>query len=269
MPEKNKNELKILFIGDIVGRPGRNVVRNFLKNKNYDFVIANGENASHGFGLTQRNYNELLEAGIDCITSGNHIWDKTDIYKYIDKADKLIRPLNYSGAQGQGWRIFEIIKKSEKISIAVVNLLGKTFMPPVDCPFKVLEKEIKKIKKLAEIIIVDIHAEATAEKISFAHFASKLGVKAVLGTHTHVQTADEKIIKGCAYISDAGFCGAYNSVIGMEIKGSLNRLLTCIPKRFEVASGEQFQVNAAEIKISKNGIVKSIKRINEINEAEK
>lgn len=261
MSSNVKKDIKILFIGDIVGKPGRIAVHNFLKNKNYDFVIANGENASHGFGLTEKNYNELLESGINCITSGNHIWDKNDIYKYIDKADKLVRPLNYPDSKGKGWRVFN--------NIAVVNLLGKTFMPPVDCPFKIFKKEMKKIKKEAKIIIVDFHAEATAEKISFAHFASKLGTTAILGTHTHVQTSDEKIINNCAYITDVGFCGSYESIIGMEIQGSLNRLLTCIPTRFEVASSEKIQINAVEIKISKNGIVKSIKRINEINEAKK
>jgi len=261
MPQNTQNH-KILFIGDIVGKPGRKVVRRFLENKKYDFVIANGENASHGFGLTGKNYYELLEIGIDCITSGNHIWDKNDIFTYIENADKLIRPLNYPDAKGCGWRLFDN-------GIAVLNLLGKTFMTPTKCPFSLLEEEISEVKQCSNIIIIDFHAEATAEKTAFAHFASKLGVSAVLGTHTHVQTADEKIINNCAYISDVGFCGTYESVIGMEIETSLNRLLTCLPSRYEIAQGDNMQFNAVELEITHGGIAKNIKRINEIYEAEK
>ncbi len=249
--------MKILFIGDIVGRMGRIAVENFLKDKKWDFVIANVENASHGFGLSEKNHTELIEAGIDCMTSGNHIWDKRDIFSYIDNSAHLIRPLNYhKNTKGVGYRIF-----NDKI--IVINLLGKTFMQPVSCPFAQLEELSKEIDFENKIVIVDLHAEATAEKICFGHFASKLGVKAVLGTHTHIQTADEKIINSnCAYITDVGFCGAKESVIGMDIDISIRRMVTSIPERFDVAVGETSQINAVEITFDvETGIAKKIERI--------
>ena len=200
-------ELKILFFGDLVGKVGRNSVIAYLadlKNKNQlpDFVIVNGENASHGFGLTEKNYNELLNAGVDCITSGNHIWDKKDIYSYIDNADKLIRPINYPDCKyGSGSRIFEV--NGEKI--AVINALGRVFMQPMESPWVVVKEEVEKLKEETNNIIVDFHAEATAEKLCFGRYLSELGVSMFVGTHTHVQTADETIINNMAYISDVGF----------------------------------------------------------------
>lgn len=245
-----QNETKILFIGDIVGRCGRDIVRKFLVEENnkdkYDFIIANIENASHGFGLTKKNHDELLECGINCMTSGNHIWDKKDILLYIDESPCLIRPYNYhKSAQGVGYRIFDN-------KIIVINLLGKTFMPPINCPFVALEEAIEDIKTKTslddKIVIVDLHAEATAEKQCFAHFAKDLGVNCVIGTHTHIQTADEQIIdEKLAYITDAGFCGSKNSVIGMEIQGSLKRLITSINERFEVETSYPYILNALEI----------------------
>lgn len=256
------NKLKILFFGDVVGRIGRNAVADYLaeNRSNYDFVILNGENASHGFGLTQKNYNQLINAGIDCITSGNHIWDKKEIFNYIDSADKLIRPLNYpNGTKGEGFRIFDIGEHK----ICVMNFLGRIFMQPLDSQWQILEEKIKEIKKITPNIFIDFHAEATAEKICFGKFCASFGVSAFVGTHTHVQTADETIINGMAYITDAGFCGAENSVIGMEYRTSLARMTTCLPERFEVAQDNAATINAVEITLDALcGNATEIKRIN-------
>ena len=263
MTVENKSTIKILFFGDMVGKPGRLAVRDFLaQNKdNYDFIIANGENASHGFGLTLKNYNNLLDFGINCITSGNHIWDKKDIWEYIDTAENLVRPLNYpKGTRGQGWRIFEI---ANGVKIGVINFLGRVFMSPVDSQWELAKEAIEEIKKETPIVIIDFHAEATAEKICFAKYCSELGASAFFGTHTHVQTADEKILNDkMAYITDAGFCGASEGVIGMEYKSSLNRFLTCMPERYDVADSKEVQINAAEVEINAaTGYAVAIKRI--------
>lgn len=254
--------IKILFLGDLVGRPGRFVVRDFLKKQreNYDFIIANVENASHGFGLTEKNYNEISEYGIDCMTSGNHIWDKREILNYIDKADKLVRPFNYpNGTPGRGSRVFEL-DNGEKV--AVINALGRVFMAPVDSQWETVADEIKRLKEITPIIIVDFHAEATAEKICFGRFCADLGASAFFGTHTHVQTADEQIVNNMGYITDAGFCGTSDGVIGMEYNTSLNRFTTCIPERYEVADGNVVQINAVEVEIdSTSGHAVAIKRI--------
>lgn len=258
----NIQNVKILFFGDLVGRPGRFAVRDFLENEkcNYDFIISNVENASHGFGLTEKNYNEISEYGIDCMTSGNHIWDKKEIFNYIDGAEKLIRPINYpADTQGQGSHVFEL---SDGIKIAVINVLGRVFMSPVESQWTLVAEEIKRLKEITPIVIVDFHAEATAEKICFARFCSELGVSAFFGTHTHVQTADEQIMNNMVYITDAGFCGSYESVIGMEYKTSLNRFTTVIPERYDVADSDVVQVNAVEVEINpKSGHAVAIKRI--------
>ena len=248
----NCDTIKILFFGDLVGRPGRFAVRDFLsKNREkYDFVVANVENASHGFGLTEKNYNDLSSYGIDCMTSGNHIWDKKEIFNYIEGAEKLIRPYNYpKGTTGQGSKVFEL---SCGIKIAVINALGRVFMSPVESPWTFVADEIKRLKEITPVIIVDFHAEATAEKVCFAKYCSQIGVSAFIGTHTHVQTADEMIFNNMAYITDAGFCGAQDSVIGMEYQTSVNRFTTVIPERYEVANGSVVQINAVEIEINSN-----------------
>ena len=258
----NKKQLKILFFGDLVGKVGRNAVVAYLadlKNKdNYpDFVIINGENASHGFGLTIKNYTELTEAEVNCITSGNHIWDKKEIFNYIDEADKLIRPINYpKGTAGVGSRIFEV--KGSKI--AVINALGRVFMQPLDSPWDVVKEEVEHLKNKTDYIIVDFHAEATAEKLCFGRYLSELGVSMMVGTHTHVQTADETIINNMAYITDVGFCGAVDSIIGMEYETSLKRLTTAMPERYEVATTYPAQINAVEVTLC-DGKATEIKRI--------
>ena len=254
--------LKVLFFGDLVGRPGRFAVKDFLeKNRqDYNFIVANVENASHGFGLTEKNYNELSEYGLDCMTSGNHIWDKKEIFNYIDKADKLIRPFNYpKNTPGVGCRVFET---ANGIKIGVINVLGRVFMAPVESPWSFVKDEILRLKEITPIILLDFHAEATAEKICFGRFCSELGVSAFWGTHTHVQTADEQILNNMGYITDAGFCGTFKSVIGMDYSTSLNRFTTVIPERYDVADGDVVQVNAVEVDIdSTSGHTVAIKRV--------
>jgi len=267
----NTDIIKILFFGDITGRQGRIAVKSYLaeisetENKP-DFVIANIENASHGFGLTKKNYEDLSLSGIDCFTSGNHIWDKKDIYEYIDEAENLVRPINYpAGTKGEGYRIFEI--KGQKF--AVINALGRVFMPPIDSPWSVVTEKIKELRgNGVKSIILDFHAEATAEKICFAKYlASEFNteesalIKGFFGTHTHVQTADETIYKGMAYITDAGFCGVADSVIGMDFLTSFRRLSTSIPERYEIAETPTALINGVELTID-NGKAAQIKRIN-------
>ena len=257
----DEKTIKILFFGDLVGKPGRFVLRDFLaENKdNYDFIIANVENASHGFGLTEKNYHDISDYGVDCMTSGNHIWDKRDIFTYIDKADKLLRPINYpKGSYGVGSRIFE----KDGFKIGVISVLGRVFMNLVDSQWEMVKDEINKIKEITPIVVIDFHAEATAEKICFGRYCSELGASAFFGTHTHVQTADESIINNMGYITDAGFCGASDGVIGMEYQTSLNRFLTGIPERYEVADSETSQLNAVEVEIDiETGYAVAIKRI--------
>lgn len=258
-----KDIIKIIFFGDIVGKPGRFAVRDFLQKndtfKKYDFIIANVENASHGFGLTEKNYKDFMEYGVHCMTSGNHIWDKKDIYNYIDTADNLLRPINYpKNTRGIGSQIFDM----GDFKIGVINVLGRVFMNLVDSQWEIVEAEIKRIKEITPIIAIDFHAEATAEKICFGRFCSELGVSAFFGTHTHVQTADESIINNMGYITDAGFCGASDGVIGMEYKTSLSRFLTCIPERYDVAEGKETQLNAVEVDIEvSTGKALAIKRV--------
>lgn len=259
------NKIKLMFLGDIVGKTGRKAVEKYisgLSENKPDFILANVENASHGFGLTKKNYNELLSYGIDAFTSGNHIWDKREIFQYIDEADKLVRPINYpQGTKGVGYRIFE----KDGYKVGVINVLGRTFMGLYDAPWQLIEDAINEIKKETPIIVIDIHAEATAEKICMAMYFAKMGISGVFGTHTHVQTADERIYENCcAYISDAGFCGDRNSVIGMEYESSVNRLITAIPDRLEVASSGEAQINGVVVTIDVlSGCAEDITRINE------
>ena len=260
--------IKLIFLGDITGRPGRSAVKSYIASlkEKPDFVIANIENASHGFGLTKKNYENLSASGINCFTSGNHIWDKKDIYEYIDEAKDLVRPINYpKGTQGVGVQTFNI--KGQEL--AVINILGRVFMPPIDSPWQVAKEEIDRLKDGGiEHIIIDFHAEATAEKICFSKYLAHTYnteeyslIKGFFGTHTHVQTADEQIYKGMAYITDAGFCGAIDSVIGMEFETSLRRLSTSLPERYEISESPIAQVNGVEILIDRTKSTQ-IKRIN-------
>ncbi len=230
--------MRILFIGDVVGKPGRAAVAALVprlrREKKLDFVIANGENAAHGAGLTSSTVTALLEAGVDVITSGDHIWDQKDIYEVIDRQPRLLRPLNMPpSAPGKGSAILHV---DDKVAVAVVNLIGRVFMPPNDDPFRAAQAELGRLRNQASIILVDFHAEATSEKIAMGRFLDGQ-VSAVLGTHTHVATADEQILpKGTAYISDVGMCGPHDSVLGRDVDAVIRRFMTQMPQKLEVAS---------------------------------
>ena len=222
-----------------MGRPGRTAVKvllpRIIERHKIDFVIANGENASGGFGITGDTVKEILSFGVGVITSGNHIWDKKDIIPVISKEDRLLRPLNYPpGVPGFGSGVYPLPGGR---SIAVMNLQGRVFMPAIDCPFRTAEAEIKRIRERTPNIIVDFHAEATSEKVALGYFLDGK-VSAVIGTHTHIQTADEKILPGgTAYITDAGMTGPAESVIGVRKEQIVEKFLTQMPTRFEIPSG--------------------------------
>ena len=231
--------MKILAIGDIVGDIGLNKLKELLPNiiekENIDFVVVNAENTSGGMGLTIKDFNTLLHLKIDAMTMGNHTWGKKDIFTFIDNP-KLLRPANYSkGVPGKGYNIFEC--KGKKI--AVINLIGRTDMGVLsENPFTVAEELVNRLRKEADIIIVDFHAEATAEKIAMKYFLDGK-VNVIFGTHTHVQTADEEITEnGTGYISDLGMTGPKKSVIGMDVKASIKRFVTSLPERYKLAEGQ-------------------------------
>ena len=238
--------MKLLFIGDIVGEPGRRAVKQLVpqlrQRHRVDAVIANGENSAGGSGITPKTAEEIFSAGVDIITSGDHLWDQKEVIGLLENEKRFLRPLNYPpGTPGQGSVILEIRNpKSEipsPVSIAVLNLQGRTFMPVLENPFLLVAEEVKRLRERTKIIFVDFHAEATSEKIAFARMLDGL-VSAVVGTHTHVQTADEQIFPGgTAYLTDAGFTGPHESVLGREIEPVIKRFLTSQPQRFEVAKG--------------------------------
>lgn len=254
--------MRILVVGDIVGNPGRKTLKAFLdKNKSsYDFVIVNGENAAAGFGITTKLCDEILAWGVDVITSGNHIWDKKEIYDYLDGSDRVLRPYNYpQGVPGFGYTI----KKDKKGNkIAVISLQGRVFMPPIDCPFATLNSLLDELRKECKHIIVDFHAEATSEKIALANYIN--GKASVLyGTHTHVQTADNKILsEGTGFISDIGMTGSDNGIIGMSKESIIPKFLTALPQRFEIAEGKE-RINGIDIELDdETGECTKIDRIN-------
>ncbi|MFH1655149.1 MAG: TIGR00282 family metallophosphoesterase [Candidatus Omnitrophota bacterium] len=255
--------MNILFIGDVVGKPGREAVNTLLpqikKKERIDFTIANVENAAGGAGITPKIVDELFAYDIDVLTTGDHIWDRREIVNVIDTTAKFLRPANYpEGVPGTGYCVVE----KNRTPIGIINLQGRVFMRPVvGCPFRQATEIIKKIKSKTPIILVDMHAEATSEKIALGHFLDG-EVSAVVGTHTHVQTADEKILpQGTAYITDIGMCGPCDSVIGQNKEKIIERYLTGMPVRFEVASGD-VQLQGVVIVIDeKTGKAKSIERI--------
>ena len=237
--------VRILFIGDIFGRPGRTIVREKLKGlvreQSIDLVLANGENAAAGFGITPSLAEDLFELGIDVMTTGNHIWDKREIIDYFNAEDgnphsparRLLRPANYA-PHLPGWGIYE--GQKNKVPYAVMNLQGRVFMASNDDPFRVADELLKKVK--AKIVFVDIHAEATSEKIALGWYLDGR-VTAVVGTHTHVPTADERVLPGgTAYITDVGMTGPYEGVIGVNKEQIINRFLSNMPARFEPATGD-------------------------------
>ncbi len=254
--------MRVLIVGDVVGSPGRKTLDEYLNkfSERYDFVIVNGENSAAGFGITSKIADEFLEKKVDVITSGNHIWDKKEIYTYLDGSDRLLRPVNYpKGVPGKG---YTIVKSKNGLDVGVISLQGRVFMPPIDCPFTVLEEIIKEVRKSCKIIIVDFHAEASSEKVALGkHFDGKVSL--IYGTHTHIQTADEKILlDGTGYITDIGMTGSDNGVIGMENNAIITKFIECLPQRFEIAEGLE-RLNGIDVEIDEEtGECTRIDRIN-------
>ena len=231
--------MNILFVGDIIGRPGRELIRKGLRalvdRYSVDLVIANAENSAAGFGVTRDIGETLLEHGVDVMTSGNHIWDKKEVIEYISGEPRLLRPANYpAGVPGKG---SYVAQTGDGRAVGVINVMGRVFMLNIDDPFQVVLREIEAMRHRTRVILVDFHAEATSEKVAMGwHLDGK--VTAVFGTHTHVQTADERILpNGTAYLTDAGMTGPHDSIIGMEREPSLARFLYGMPSKFEPATG--------------------------------
>lgn len=256
-----KDSLSILIIGDIVGRPGREILKNRLQGLRdiyrTDFIIANGENTSGGRSIIHENFIELKSMGIDIVTSGNHIWDRKESFLMIEREIDIIRPANYPPkTPGSGWRI----KKTGGLNVCVINLIGRVFLEATDCPFRKFDEIYEIVKDESDIILVDFHAEATSEKRAFGWYADGRA-SFVFGTHTHVQTADEEILpRGTGYITDVGMTGSFNSVIGMDKSQSIEKFLTQIGGRKDVATGNS-KINAVLAKIDKSGKTEGIKRI--------
>lgn len=231
--------MKVFFVGDIMGEPGRRVLLKRLpkviQDYGVDVIVGNGENAAGGFGITPDIADELFDLGLSAITLGNHAWDKKEALEYLQKDHRIIRPANYpDGVPGRGGCIVE---SAQGDRLAIIQLMGRVFMPLVDCPFRVAERELGNLQGTTRSILVDMHAEATSEKMAMGYFLDGK-VSAVVGTHTHVQTADDQLLpQGTAYMTDLGMTGPLHSVIGMKPQMVIQKFLTQIPKRFEVAQG--------------------------------
>jgi 2',3'-cyclic-nucleotide 2'-phosphodiesterase len=255
--------MRILFIGDIVGKPGRQAVESLLErcvaDHQIDFTVANGENAAGGMGITPVIASEFLDLGIDVLTSGNHIWAKKEILPFLDEEERLLRPANYPDrVPGRGAGIFRLGNGKK---VGVLNIEGRVFMRNLECPFRVSEKEVEKLREQTPIILVDFHAEATSEKVALAWFLNGK-VSAVVGTHTHVQTADERILSGgTAYITDVGMTGPFASVIGIRRQIAIERFLTQVPVKFDVAT-EEIELQGVIVEIDEQtGKSRSIERV--------
>jgi metallophosphoesterase (TIGR00282 family) len=257
--------VKLLFSGDIVGEPGRRVVQTLVPllrlQHGLDVVVANGENSAGGSGITPKTAEEIFSAGVDVITTGDHLWDQKEVSVLLETEPRFLRPLNYPpGTVGQGSRVF---RPAGKPPFAVVNLQGRTFMPDLDNPFHVIQPEVERLRAETPVILVDFHAEATSEKIALARMLDGK-VSAVIGTHTHVQTADEQIFAGgTAFLCDAGFTGPHESVLGREIEPVIRRFQTLTPQRFEVAKGRVLLQGALLDLDETTGRVRAIQRISE------
>jgi len=255
--------MRLLFIGDVIGKSGRRIIQHLLpriqKAFHVDFTVANVENAAGGFGLTPQVAKELLETGIDVMTSGNHIWDKKEIFEYIQNTPQLLRPANYPpGVPGRGMFIGSV---SGGPKVAIINLQGRVFMPPLDCPFRLADTLLAEALATTRIVLIDFHAEATSEKICFSRYVQgRAG--AVVGTHTHVQTADEQILpQGTAFITDVGMTGPHDSVIGVEYASSMQRFLLQIPRKYTTAERDA-KLHAVLIEMEEeSGRAQSIRRL--------
>jgi len=259
--------MRFLILGDIVGEPGRRAVSSLLerlrREEGAEVVIANVENAAGGFGITRKVYEELKSCGIDLFTSGNHIWDRKEVYEFIEDTEDLLRPANYpEGVPGRGYGVYERGGKR----FAVINLMGRIFMDPnLDNPFRVFDRIYEEVSAFTKVVIVDFHAETTSEKWAFGMYTDGRA-SLVYGTHTHVPTADECILKeGTAYISDVGMTGARYSVIGMRAKEPVERFLYGLPRRFTVEEKGEIVLNALVVEVDEeSGRASEIKRVREI-----
>lgn len=258
--------MRVLFLGDVVGRPGRRAVGRVLPRLRRDlgvgFVIANGENAAGGKGITPRAAEELRDAGVDVITTGNHVWQHREIVPYLRENERLLRPANWPPAvPGRGW---VVRPGAEETAVGVVNLIGRVFMGPADCPFRAMEAVLPEVARTSRIVIVDMHAEATSEKAAMGRFLDGR-VSAVVGTHTHVQTADEAVLPGgTAFVTDVGMCGPEESIIGMRAAPVIGRFLDGMPVRFEVAEDGPVLVQGVVVDIEpETGRAAKIARVRE------
>jgi metallophosphoesterase (TIGR00282 family) len=252
-----------MIVGDVVGSPGREALKRCLlllrEQHHVDACIANGENAAGGFGLTAQTADEMFASGVDFITGGNHIFDKRDFGEYLESSDRVIRPANYPpGVPGRGTGTFEV----NGVTVGVLNLMGRTFMPPVDDPFRCADEMLESLLGRTHVVVVDLHAEATSEKVAMGRYLDGR-VSCVVGTHTHVQTADEQILpKGTAYLSDLGMTGPMDGVIGMDATAVLDRFRTGLSERFSVAKSGMKQLCAAVVGVDpSSGRARDIKRI--------
>ena len=256
--------MRMLFIGDIVGEPGRRAVRQLVpqlrEQHHLDAVIANGENSAGGSGITPGTAREIFDSGVDIITSGDHLWDQKEVVELLKNESRFVRPLNYpEGTVGQG---SALLRLADGRVLAVMNVQGRTFMPDLENPFIAARREVDRLRQITPFIFVDMHAEATSEKIALARMLDGQ-VTAVVGTHTHVQTADEQIFPGgTAFLCDAGFTGPQESVLGREIEPIIRRFTTNTPQRFGVAK-ERVMLNGVIIEASAQGLSTSITRISQ------
>lgn len=261
--------MRLLFLGDVVGRPGRRAIqarlRTLQEREGAEFVIANCENAAGGKGIDPRTATELFDAGIDILTSGNHVWRRREVVPFLTETDRLLRPANYPpGTPGRGWTVR---RSRGGRPVAVINLMGRVFMPALDCPFRAALAAIDKVRSRTPLIVVDMHGEATSEKLAMGRYLDGK-VSAVLGSHTHVQTADETVLPGgTAYLTDAGMCGPVESILGVRIGDVIERFVTQLPQRLPVASGPAIIQGAVVDVEGESGRALAIRRIQERVEA--
>ncbi|MGI6361948.1 MAG: TIGR00282 family metallophosphoesterase [Bacillota bacterium] len=256
--------MKILFIGDVVASPGRHIVKQklpyLLNEYEIDFTIINGENLTGGAGINKKSLHELADMGVDCFTMGNHMWDNADIFTFIEQERRLVRPANFKQSlPGEVYRIYTL-PAGEKL--AVTNVVGQVYMPPADCPFAAMKRVLQEVREITPFIVVDIHAEATSEKMALGWYLDGQ-VSAVLGTHTHVQTNDARILpRGTAYLTDVGMTGPRDSVLGVDKDIIIEKMTTQLPQRFKPACRGDLQFNGVIIELGTDGKAQDIQLIN-------
>jgi 2',3'-cyclic-nucleotide 2'-phosphodiesterase len=259
--------LKVLFLGDVIGKPGRNALKKkldqLIRQNEADMVIANGENSAGGIGISAKTCKDLFDSGVDIVTTGNHVFKKREIYSILDREPRLLKPANYPpDTPGRGYNVYKI-DRIGGLKVAVINLCGRVFIDNLDCPFRTVNRILEYVREETPVIIVDMHAEVTSEKVAMGWFLNGR-VSAVIGTHTHIQTADERILPGdsTAYITDVGMVGPRDSVIGVEKENIIKKFISGMPQKFTVAKGDVW-INGALIDIDgESGKAGAIKRIN-------